>query len=289
LNQRSNSFSSSPVFYRAFFFALATVCAPVAWGQAGYRPAPSYIATGKPDQAEGARVLHEFQNAGISGTYWLDFELQVLPHRGEEKTVAGELIGTRSEQGPLTRLKIDTDSWLIQSGPQASAWHSHSGAKPEPVTVGQTLDSLAGTDLTIFELQMPFFYWTDFMYEGLDRIRGRPAHRFVLYPPKDLAAARPDLTGVRVYLDTQFQALVQAELLGPKGTVDKIITILDLKKVGERYIPKSIDFRNNVTHGKTRFNVRAAALDLALPEETFDPNKLDQPAPQIPAGKIQPL
>jgi hypothetical protein len=111
----------------------------------------------------------------------------------------------------------------------------------------------------------------------------------VLYPPKDLATARPDLTGVRVYLDTQFQALVQAELLGPKGTVDKIITILDLKKVGERYIPKSIDFRNNVTHGKTRFNVRAAALDLALPEETFDPNKLDQPAPQIPAGKIQPL
>jgi hypothetical protein len=97
------------------------------------------------------------------------------------------------------------------------------------------------------------------------------------------------LTGVRVYLDTPFQALVQAELLGAKGSVDKIISILDLKKVGERYVPKSIDFRNNVTHGKTRFNVRAAAFDLALPEDVFDPSKLSQPAPPIPAGKIQPL
>ncbi len=259
------------------------------WGQAGYRPAPSYIAAGKPDQAEGARVLREFQSVGIPGTYWLGFELQVLPHRGEEKTVTGELIGTRSDHGPLTRLKIGSESWLIQSGPQASAWRSQSGAKPEPLSAAQTLDPLAGTDLTIFELQMPFLYWTDFMYEGLDRIRGRPAHRFVLYPPKDLMAARPELTGIRVYLDTQFPSLVQAELLGPKGSVDKIITILDLKKVGERYVPKSVDFRNNVTRGKTRFNVRAAALDLTLPEDTFDPMKLNQPAPQIPAEKIQPL
>ena len=289
MNQRSNSFPFSPVFYRAFFFTLTAFSGSVGWGQAGYRPAPSYVATGKPDQAEGARVLHEFQSAGISGTYWLDFELQVLPHRGGEKTVAGELIGTRSSQGPLTRLKIGATSWLIQSGPQASTWRSESGAKPELLGAAQTLNPLAGTDLTIFELQMPFFYWTDFLYEGLDRIRGRPAHRFVLYPQKELAAARPELTGVRVYLDTQFQALVQAELLGPKGSVDKIISILDLKKVGERYIPKAIDFRNNVTRGKTRFNVRGAALDLALPEDVFDPTKLDQPAPQIPAVKIQSL
>ena len=259
------------------------------WGQAGYRPAPNYITAGKPDQAEGARVLREFQGMGISGTYWLDFELQVLPHRGEEKTIAGELIGTRSDQGPLTRLKIGAESWLIQSGPQASAWRSRSGAKPEPLSPAQTLDPLAGTDVTLFELQMPFLYWTDFMYEGLDRIRGRPVHRFVLYPPKDLAAARPELTGVRVYLDTQFSALMQAELLGSKGSVDKIISILDLKKVGERYVPKSIDFRNNATRGKTRFTVRAAALDLALPEDAFDPIKLNQPATQIPAEKIQPL
>ena len=64
---------------------------------------------------------------------------------------------------------------------------------------------------------MSFLYWTDFVYEGVARVRGRPAHSFLLYPPADVAAARPELTGVRVLLDTQFQQLVQAEQLGAKG------------------------------------------------------------------------
>ena len=257
--------------------------------QPGYRPAPAYVA-GKPDQAEGAQILGEFQKAGIAGTYWLDFELQVMPRDGAEAIVAGQLIGTRSERGPLSRLTIGSQRWLIQSGPQSAAWTvSGETASVQPLTAAQTLDTLAGTDLTIFDLQMPFFYWTDFVYEGLARIRGRPAHSFVLYPPRDLATARPELTGVRVYLDTQFQALVQAELLGMKGAVEKNISILDLKKVGERWIPKSIDFRNNLTRGKTRFNVNAAALELTLPDEVFDPAKLGSTSAQIPPDKIKHL
>ena len=260
------------------------------WAQGpGYRPTPNYVSLGKPDQAEGAQILADFQKAGIAGTYWLDFELQVMPRKGAETTVAGQIIGTRSEQGPLTRLMVGQKQWLIQSGPQPSAWTAQKETATEVLTSAQTLDPLAGTDLTLFDLQMPFFYWTDFIYEGLARIRGRPAHSFVLYPPKELATSRPDLTGVRVFLDTQFQALVQAELLGAKGTVEKIITILDLKKVGERWIPKSIDFRNNLTRGKTRFNVKATALDLTFGDEVFDPTKLNLPFPQMPPEKIQGL
>lgn len=271
------------------FFALVTCLAIPALAQPGYRPTPNYIAT-KPDQAEGAQILGEFQKAGISGTYWLDFELQVMPRKGPETTVAGQIIGTRNDRGPLSRLTIGAQRWLIQSGPQAAAWAvTGETAASQPLAAAQTLDTIAGTDLTIFDLQMPFFYWTDFVYEGLARIRGRPAHSFVLYPPRDLATARPELTGVRVYLDTQFQALVQAELLGTKGAVDKIISILDLKKVGERWIPKSIDFRNNLTRGKTRFNVNATALELTLPDEIFDPAKLGSTSPQIPPDKIQHL
>ena len=271
------------------FFALTACLAIPALAQPGYRPTPNYVAA-KPDQAEGARILSEFQNAGISGTYWLDFELQVMPRKGPETKVAGQIIGTRNDHGPLSRLIVGSQRWLIQSGPQAAAWTMKEGSSsPQLLTAAQTLDTIAGTDLTIFDLQMPFFYWTDFVYEGLARIRGRPAHSFVLYPPRDLASARPELTGVRVYLDTQFQALVQAELLGTKGAVEKIISILDLKKVGERWIPKSIDFRNNISRGKTRFNVNATALELTLPDEVFDPAKLGSTSPQIPPDKIQHL
>ncbi len=258
--------------------------APPAVSAQTYRPSPNYVAGGKPDQAEGARILGEFRQAGIAGTYWLGFELRVLPRKGDEHTVKGRLLGTRGQHGPLTRLDVGDQRWLIQGGPVPAAWR---GTEARALTAGEIFQPVAGTDLTIFDLQMPFLQWTDFVYEGLANVRGRPAHSFVLYPPAGLAAARPGLTGVRVLLDTQYQALVSAELLGAKGAPEKSISILDLKKVGEQWLVKSIDLRNHLTRDKTRFTVTAAALDLALPAETFAPAALAGDAPAVPTEKIQ--
>jgi hypothetical protein len=194
--------------------------------------------------------------------------------------------GARGAQGPLTRLSIGDQHWLIQGGAQPAAWSARSGAAAHSLAAGETIEPIAGTDLSVFDLQMPFLHWPDFVYEGLARIRGRPAHSFVLYPPAELAN-RPDLTGVRVLIDTQFQTLVQAEMLGAKGATEKTITILDLKMVGEQWIPKSFDFRNYLTRGKTRLTVTAAALNLTLPAETFSPDQLGKIAPPVPAEGIQ--
>jgi hypothetical protein len=251
-----------------------------------YRPPPSFTASGQADQAEGARLLDEFHRAGLAGNYWLAFELRVIPRKGAELTLKGELFGTRNELGPLTRLDLDGRSWLIQGGPQPAVWSGERGLASRSLTAGATLQPVAGTDLTLFDLQMPFLYWPDFVYEGLARIRGRPAHSFVFYPPQELSAARPDLTGARVLIDTQFQALSQAELLGAKGAATKTITILDLKKAGEKWIVKSIDLRNRLTRDKTRFTVTAAALDLALPAETFTAGALAAPGPAVPPEKV---
>ncbi len=251
------------------------------------RPPPDFVAGGKADQTEGARVLGDFQRAGIAGNYWLAFELRVMPRRGDERMLAGELFGARNEQGPITRLAIGGQRWLIQGGPQPAIWTTERGQPVRELAAGDTLQPVAGTDLTLFDLQMPFLYWKDFVYEGLARIRGRPAHSFLLYPPRELAVARPELTGVRVLIDTQFQALVQAELLGAKGVAEKTITILDLKKIGEKWIVKSIDLRNNQTRDKTRFTVTAAALDLELPAGVFAPDQLAGELPPPASGKIQ--
>ena len=254
---------------------------------AAYRPLPHFIANGKADQTEGARILGEFYRAGIAGNYWLAFELRVMPRKGEERTLQGEMFGTRNEQGPLTRLEINGQRWLIQGGPQPAAWCGANGRAVLGLTAGETLQPVAGTDLTLFDLQMPFLHWTDFIYEGVARIRGRPSHSFILYPPREFAADRTELTGVRVLIDTQFQALVQAEFLGTKGTAEKTISLLDLKKTGEQWIVKSIDLRNSLTRDKTRFTVTAAALGLELPAEVFAPGQLAQSFPPPPAEKIQ--
>lgn len=247
------------------------------FGQPMDRPA-----AGKADQAEGARILSEFRQAGIAGDYWLSFELRVMPRKGAERTLAGALIGTRGATGPVSRLTTGEGRWLIGSGPHPTAWTLAAGVA-EPAAPGQ---SLGDTGVTVFDLQMPFLYWTDFTYEGQARVRGRPTYSFVLHPPAGQALPVPDLTGVRVLLDTQFQAMVQAELLGAGGVALKSIALLDLKKVGEQWLVKTIDVRDHRTRGKTRFAVRAAALGLAWPAEVFSPAGLASEPPAVPAEKV---
>lgn len=273
----------SPVFHRALLFVLAACSAvPVLaqadkFGQPADRPA-----LGKADQAEGAKILGEFRRAGIAGDYWLSFELRVMPRQGAERVVAGTLIGTRGVSGPLSRLDAGGQRWLIESGPQPSAWLAAGGAAARTIGAGE---ALAGTDVTVFEVQMPFLYWTDFTYEGEAKVRGRPTHSFVLRPPAGQAAPVAGLTAVRVLIDREFEAMVQAEELGAGGTAIKTISLLDLKKVGEQWLVKTIDVRDARTRNKTRFSVTAAALGLEWPIALFGPDGLASEPPEVPAEK----
>ncbi|HEX2861939.1 MAG TPA: outer membrane lipoprotein-sorting protein [Lacunisphaera sp.] len=275
----------SPV-RRALLFALAACAAVSGWAQADRFGQPTdRAAPGKANQQEGARILSEFRQAGIAGDYWLSFTLRVMPRKGSERTVTGTLCGSRMERGPVARVEIGRERWLIESGPSGGAWKWDAGglAALAPAEVGQTL---AGTGVTVFDLQMPFLHWKDFTYEGEARVRGRASHSFILRPPADAPRPTPEMTGVRVLIDTQFQAMVQAELLGSGQVVEKTISLLDLKKVGEQWILKSIDVRNARTRDKTRFTVTAAALDLQWPDGTFAAENLSRENPPVSTDRI---
>lgn len=277
----------SPVLHRALLFVLAASSALVALAQADKFTLPiDRPATGKADQAEGARILTNFQGGGIAGDYWLSFELRVMPRKGAERSVTGTLLGARGPSGPLTRLVIPGERWLIESGPQPSAWLAAGDAAPRQLATGESGLAVAGTDVTVFELQMPFLYWSDFTYEGQALMRSRPTHSFVLRPPAGQPVSVPGLTGVRVFIDSEFRALVQAEELGQGGAVLKTITLLDLKKVGDQYLMKAIDVRDNRTRNKTRFSVTGAALGLNLPLSVFSPDELMVEAPAVPPEKV---
>lgn len=286
-----------------FFAALASAALASFPAHAAARPAPKFLG-GKPDQTEGAQVLAAFRNVGIHGAYWLKFELRVMPRKGDERVLNGEMFGTQGADGPLTRLAVDDPAktggghrqlYLLHGGARPAAWTCDAGehgATPHALRTDDWLQSVQGTDLTLFDLQMPFLRWTDFVYEGVANVRGRPAHAFLLYPPESFVAATARETApsaVRVFLDTQFSALTQAEWLDADGKPLKTVTVLDLKKIGEQWLVKSIDLRNHQTRAKTRFAVTAAALDLALSAEAFEPDGLSRPAPAVPAEKIERL
>ena len=79
---------------------------------------------------------------------------------------------------------------------------------------------------------------------------------------------------MRIYLDTQFNALVQTELLGARNAVLKTFSLVDLKRIGEQWIPKTFDVRDDRTRDKTRLEVTAAGLNLDFSQTLFEPAQL---------------
>jgi len=276
------------------WLVLAVLCwLPPVHAQKGYQPPPNYAQFGKPDQQQGREILEQFRRQGIAGEYYLEFELRVLPRHGTERVLRGRLWGSRNADGPISRVSINAPEagaateirLLVQNGanPVLWRWKDGSGVAGESSDVAALFESVAGTDLTPFDLQMPFLYWPEFVYEGLARMRGRPAHQFLLYPPAAVAERHPALKGIRAYLDTQYNALVQAEYIGDEGRSLKILSVIDLKKIGDQWIVKSIDLRDETTRNKTRFVVTAAALHQQFAPQIFDPVHLGEPA-VMPAG-----
>jgi hypothetical protein len=266
---------------------LAGCLAATAWAQPTKFGQPEdRAASGKADQAKGADILAEFRRAGIAGDYWLSFELRVMPRKGEERSVIGTMVGSRGATGPVSRIEAGNERWLIESGPQPAAWQLNAENQVQLLDAASTGQGIAGTGVTVFDLQMPFLYWTDFTYEGEAKVRGRPTHSFILRPPTGTLLPRPGMSGVRVLIDVQFQAMVQAEQLDAKGMAVKTISLLDLKKVGDQWLVKTIDVRDNLSRDKTRFGVYAAALDLHWPKETFQPEKLAEDHAVVPKDKI---
>ena len=275
------------------FAAAALFGLPLAWAQKGYRPPPRYLQIGQPDQAEGRKILEEFRQQGIAGDYYLEFTLEVIPRHGAEHRLTGRLWGARTAAGPISRVSVRAEAGpeapevrlLVRSGasPALWTWRDQPGGAVQPAGVGELFAGVADTNLTPFDLQMPFLFWPDFVYEGLTRMRGRPAHQFLLYPPAGLAAQHPGLTGVRVYLDTQYTALVEADLIGEGGRDLRSLSLLDLKKVGGQWIVKAIDVRDETTRDKTRLVVTAAALNQNFAPALFDPTGLAVAAP-APVG-----
>jgi hypothetical protein len=268
-------------------FGLVAFVATCGWAQSDkFGQATDRPATGKADQAEGARILAEFRRAGIGGDYWMAFDLRVMPRKGPERTVKGTMRGSQRDGGPVSRVEIGAERWLVKSGPRAKAWKAGSDGQVMPLAASDTGQALSDTGITVFDLQMPFLYWDEFTYEGEARVRGRATHSFILRAPAGGSLPVPDMTGVRVLIDTQFQAMVQAELLGAKNAALKTISLLDLKKVGEQWLPKSFDVRDARTRDKTRFAVTAAAVELDWPAATFEPAALGDDAPAVPPAKI---
>lgn len=261
-----------------------------------FRPQPQYVQIGEPDQAEGRRILDDFRMRAIEGDYYWEFSLRVKPKRGEESFIPGRLWGSRNEKGPITRIVLwpgvaaNERRLLIQNGPKNATWSWQADKAASGFAMlgaAAWFESLGGTNLSAFDLQMPFVYWNDFVFEGVTNRNNRPAYVFLFYPPAEVVAQRPVLTGVRIYLDTAYRAILQFEQIGDAGKVLKTLKLLSLKKVDDVMIVKSIDLRDEETGNKTEFIVNGAAMGVELPATLFEPASLTESVRPLAADRIR--
>ena len=120
-------------------------------------------------------------------------------------------------------------------------------------------------------------------------MRGRQAYVYMLAAPADFSAANPGIRAVRVYLDGQYEALEQSEVIGSGGPVTKTLSLLELRKVGPRWIPKDVDVRTEGTRDKTRLSLTAVAVGVTLDPTTFDPSLLGTPVAPPGGGQLLPV
>ncbi len=279
------------LFRRAFFFCAALAGAAVARGATPPTVFPELAQIGKPNAAEAARLVEQFRTAGIPGDYYLEFELRVLLRKSEGPTLNGRWWGSRNEQGALSRIEI-TDAmgaahrFILQNGDGAAVWRL-AGGRAAPLEPAALLGPLVpGVEVSAFDLLMPFLYWPGPTVEKITRMMGRPAHQFIFPAPAAFIAAHPEISAVRAWLDTQFNAPNQIELIGADGRVQRTFVLLDLKKVSGQYLPKAVDYRNERTRDKTRLQLTGAALNLRHPSGLFEPATLAQPASPLSAAQI---
>lgn len=252
---------------------------------------PELAQVGLPNAEAAAELLDQFRHAGVPGEYYLEFQLQTMPRRGDTRVALGRLWGGRNSQGTVTRIEVtdssgDPHRFLLQNGPQAAIWRL-AGGQPAKLDLAAAFEPLLpGVELSAFDLLMPYLYWPDARLQSINRIRGRPAHAFVFRAPASFTApSRVPVDAVRAFLDTQYNALVQTELLDVNGKPLKTLSLVSIKAVERQTLPRTVDFRNDVTRDKTRFHVTAAALRLDLGPAPFEPAALAEDI-RPPADRI---
>jgi len=250
-------------------------------------------------EMEAWEYLQTIRSFTYGSDYVFRFKLKHYPPRERTITRYGTWYG---HHDPITgdqweRIQIqqrDSESpgkfkvikdLLIRRGISSAAWIQVDD--PENGLIAQSVDSSEGNEpildnisLSLFDLMAPFLFWPEFDYQGPSQIKARPSQAFLLHAPK---VSESQVQSVQVELDDEFRAILKAEFNDTDGEMLKSMELISFKKTFERYIPKTIDYRDYENEGhKSRVEIIAANMEVDLPDELFSPENLSGDFPSLP-------
>jgi hypothetical protein len=102
-------------------------------------------------------------------------------------------------------------------------------AEDEALPDAKPADEIADTGLSWSDLSLDFLWWEGAELTGRERVKTRTSHIVRIPAPPE----RPDLSAVRLWIDTTALFVVRAELIGPEGRPVKRIDVDSLVEIRE--------------------------------------------------------
>ena len=238
------------------------------------------------DAAEAAKMVQLFRAQRPEENFCFQFQLEHKPRRGRTVRYEGILFGSRNRFGPVSRVKLFREKIgegspvglspieiIVQNGLVPRVWVRRKAVDDFVLIKDSTLFEpiFEGVLYTPFDLQMPFIFWNDYVYEGPSRVLSRIGQNFRMLPPEGSLAESNDVTAVRIAIDDTYYALLRAEVLEAKNKVRSRFTVRGIRKVQGHYIVKEVELKNMTTKDATSFKVKAARVGLPLDSAMFNP------------------
>lgn len=294
----------------AFFLLLPSLLE----AQPRSRPSAPSVRFDDLEKEEARAFLERFRENTLQASYVFGFEMRVMPARGRGHTyqgriwngpltddAAGSFVEIFSNNGDFEEVQLlfhrnrsgESQGWKFQGTPEnisPEEWGTEPRDGVKLLNDQYLFKTLLDSDYSPFDLQMPFVFWPDTTYEGRYFLRGRSTYTFLVRPPENIRknAAWP-WEAIRLHFDAEFEALMQVDWVDSRKRDQRTLALLEIKEVAGEWIPKTLDFRNRETRGKTRFTVREVAFNLALPQEIFTPEALGRWSPVFDEDFFHPV
>lgn len=287
------------LLYRLLYFCGSVLLYPhLSFGQAGF-PARGFSPI--LDSSQAQEKLDSFKHLIFPAHkeqtyhqgYLYRFEFIHYPRSGQPTIDHGFLSGPYPDS-PVLRIDIfsrgqnaqrKSSFLLIRDQNNSRAWKFDAGnslvksLSPDD----WLLPWIEGINHAPFDLLMPFVNWS-FEYEKSGKVCGRPAHLFIFNLGENSKFTSSFVRSVRLAIDDNYFAPLRIEIRDGSILPRRIISLQSYKKVHDRWIVKAIDVKDRDSGSRTRFEFKAAAHQLDLPEAVFQHDGLAQPInfPSIP-------
>ena len=125
------------------------------------------------------------------------------------------------------------------------------GAARTPAPAPNVNDSIQGTDVTWLDAMMDFVWWTNPTPDGKEKIKGRNAEIIKVFPAWEMA----DCAYVRIWIDTDQFAVLQATQTDGRGRENKKMWVRSVQKIDGMWVVKDIEVETPGTGHRTKVTV----------------------------------